>query len=153
MTFARDRKSFKSLVDRTLAYLKADYGLRKWEVDAANEFYSIYDDDGDIRVSVSLSYPGLPMVTLKKRGAVLLYHYSFSRKRTTDGLRKRYYQHIEGRKKVSKPAFAQLEARLLNILADDIRSALDHLCGKRSPLRRRSWVASPDRSKVSRRDQ
>lgn len=121
-----NRTAFSTLLLRKFAFLSKECGLRKQDLGAADEFVDRYLDRSTA-VTITLSYPELPMVVLAtKAPSPISYRYVGLKGQLAGQLKKQYYACLK-RDPNLHGKLTEIQVQYADILVDSLRIALHHL--------------------------
>jgi hypothetical protein len=139
-----DRNAFSKLLLRKFAFLTKEFGLRRKDLGAADEFVDRYQSES-LAVTITLSYPELPFaIVAVRKPRPVAYRYRAIPDRTAATLKRQYYDTLK-RHPTSHQLLTKLQTQFADLLASEIRLTVVALIKNPPALPGETWTISSHR--------
>ena len=146
-----DRYRLSRAIMRRFAFLAKNHNFRRHYLGGADEHEDRYIGDG-IVVTIWLSYPGLPLVTLARRvPEEATYKYSALTKGPVVKLKRRYYAFLRKNPTRHQSLWA-MQAEFADLVAMDVKATIERLEKEPRAQMGQRWALESNRFSARLRD-
>lgn len=139
-----NRHAFSKSLLQKFAFLTKEYGLRRRDLGAADEFVDRYQNE-NLAVTITLSYPELPFTIVAVRmPRAVSYRYRATPDHAAATLKRQYYQAL-ARHPASHDMLTKLQTQFADILVSEIRLTVAALKENPPTPPGETWIVSSRR--------